>query len=75
MVARADLVCFIGTRTGGMRGLADGLSLVAALCERYWDGVHPLADEDGVERRIGILRGRRVLRGESTGVAPGGGGS
>jgi len=43
------------TKTGGMRGLADGLGLVAALCERYWDGVHPQSDEDGVERRIGIL--------------------
>lgn len=41
--------------TGGMRGLADGLALVAALCERYWDGLHPRADEDGVERRIGNL--------------------
>ena len=44
-----------GAKTGGMRGLADGLSLVAALCERYWDSVHPRADEDGFERRIGIL--------------------
>jgi len=42
-------------QTGGMRGLADGLVVLAALCERYWDGVHPQADEDGVERRIGIL--------------------
>ena len=42
-------------RTAGMRGLADGLSLVAALCERYWDGLHPQADEDGFERRIGNL--------------------
>lgn len=42
-------------KTGGMRGLADGLTLVAALCERYWDGVHPQADEDGYERRIGNL--------------------
>ncbi|MEH6435956.1 type VI secretion system protein TssA [Massilia sp. DD77] len=42
-------------RTGGLRGLADGLRLVAALCERYWDGLHPLADEDGFERRIGNL--------------------
>jgi type VI secretion system protein ImpA len=44
-----------GAKTGGMRGLADGLSLVAAMCERYWDSVHPRADEDGFERRIGIL--------------------
>ena len=42
-------------RTDGLRGLADGLRLVAALCERYWDGLHPRADEDGFERRIGSL--------------------
>ena len=42
-------------KTGGMRGLAEGLGLVATLCERYWDGVHPQSDEDGFERRIGIL--------------------
>lgn len=42
-------------KTGGMRGLAEGLGLVAALCERYWDGLHPQADEDGFERRIGNL--------------------
>jgi len=42
-------------RTDGMRGLADGMTLVAALCERFWDGLHPRADEDGFERRIGNL--------------------
>ena len=42
-------------RIDGLRGLADGLRLVAALCERYWDGLHPRADEDGFERRIGSL--------------------
>lgn len=42
-------------RTDGMRGLAEGLVLVAALCERYWDGLYPQADEDGFERRIGNL--------------------
>jgi len=42
-------------KTGGMRGLAEGLGLVAALCERYWEGLHPQADEDGFERRIGNL--------------------
>jgi type VI secretion system protein ImpA len=29
--------------------------LIALLCERYWDGLHPLPDEDGFERRIGNL--------------------
>jgi type VI secretion system protein ImpA len=42
-------------KTGGMRGLAEGLELVAALCGRYWEGLHPQADEDGFERRIGNL--------------------
>lgn len=42
-------------KTGGMRGLAEGLGLAAALCERYWEGLHPQADEDGFERRIGNL--------------------
>ncbi|MCD2516336.1 type VI secretion system protein TssA [Massilia sp. G4R7] len=43
------------TRTGGVAGMAAGLRLVAGLCERYWDGLHPLPDEDGDERRIGNL--------------------
>ncbi|MGJ7915512.1 type VI secretion system protein TssA [Massilia sp. LXY-6] len=42
-------------RTGGLRGLADSLMLVAALCDRWWDGLYPLPDEDGHERRIGNL--------------------
>jgi len=42
-------------QTAGVRALADSLLLIAMLCERYWDGLHPLPDEDGVERRIGNL--------------------
>ena len=42
-------------KTAGVRGLAGSLELVAALCERYWDGLYPLPDEDGHERRIGNL--------------------
>jgi len=42
-------------RTAGLRGLAESLMLIAVLCERYWDGLHPLPDEDGFERRIGNL--------------------
>jgi type VI secretion system protein ImpA len=44
-----------GARTAGLRGLAESLMLIALLCERYWDGLHPLPDEDGFERRIGNL--------------------
>jgi type VI secretion system protein ImpA len=41
-------------KTGGMRGLADGLFLLAALCERYWEDLYPALD-DGVEQRTGNL--------------------
>jgi type VI secretion system protein ImpA len=42
-------------RTTGLRVFGDSLLLTAMLCERYWDGLYPLPDEDGVERRIGNL--------------------
>ena len=42
-------------KTSGLRGLGEGLLLVAGLCERYWDSVHPLPDEDAFELRIGNL--------------------
>jgi len=42
-------------KTDGLDSLAPSLRLLGALCERYWDEVHPLPDEDGHERRIGNL--------------------
>jgi type VI secretion system protein ImpA len=42
-------------QTAGVRALGDSLLLAAMLCERYWDGLYPLPDEDGAERRIGNL--------------------
>jgi type VI secretion system protein ImpA len=42
-------------KTAGLGGLADGLLLAGALCERYWDGLHPQPDEGGFEQRIGNL--------------------
>ncbi|GAB3378971.1 type VI secretion system protein TssA [Massilia agri] len=43
------------TKTGGMAGMAGSLRLLGGLCQRYWDDLHPLPDEDGFERRIGNL--------------------
>jgi type VI secretion system protein ImpA len=43
-------------RNDGLRGLCDGLLLLGGLCERFWDHLHPLPDEDGCERRVGNLR-------------------
>jgi type VI secretion system protein ImpA len=42
-------------RTEGLRGLADSLLLIGALCERYWDHLYPLPDEGRFEQRIGNL--------------------
>jgi len=46
------------TSTDGLAGLADGLSLIRGLLERYWDSVHPQLDpDDGNDptMRINIL--------------------
>jgi type VI secretion system protein ImpA len=42
-------------KTGGLRSLGDALLVVAALCERFWDGLYPQPDEGGFEQRIGNL--------------------
>jgi type VI secretion system protein ImpA len=42
-------------KTAGLRGLADGLLLLAQLCERWWDSLYPLPDDGGIEQRIGNL--------------------
>jgi type VI secretion system protein ImpA len=42
-------------KTGGLRAMGDALLLVAALCERYWDGLYPLPDEGSFEQRAGYL--------------------
>ncbi|MGK5080946.1 type VI secretion system protein TssA [Janthinobacterium sp. HLX7-2] len=42
-------------KTRHFRGLGDGYMLLAGLCERYWDGLYPLAEEGGHEQRIGNL--------------------
>jgi type VI secretion system protein ImpA len=40
----------------GLRGLGEGLRLLAGLCEQFWDqGLYPLADGSDQEQRIGNL--------------------
>lgn len=39
----------------GVAGLAQGLETLASLCERYWDGLHPLPEDGDQEQRIGNL--------------------
>lgn len=46
-----------GARLTGYAGLADGLELCDALCERYWTELYPRIDADGdTEERSGNLR-------------------
>lgn len=40
-------------KTRHFRGLGDGYALLANLCERYWDGLYPPAEEGDQEQRIG----------------------
>lgn len=42
-------------KTRHFRGLGDGYTLLAGLCEQYWDGLYPMADEGEYEQRIGNL--------------------
>ncbi|MFS2003771.1 type VI secretion system protein TssA [Duganella sp. CT11-25] len=42
-------------RTRGLRGLGDGYAVLAGLCEHYWDGLYPLADEGDYDQRTGNL--------------------
>lgn len=39
----------------GHRGLAEGLDLCAALCQRHWPELHPLPDNGDMEERIGNI--------------------
>ncbi|WP_161974619.1 type VI secretion system protein TssA [Piscinibacter terrae] len=43
------------THLNGFGGLADGLGLLDELCKRYWQEVHPQADDGELELRVGNL--------------------
>ncbi|MFS2010504.1 type VI secretion system protein TssA [Azospirillum sp. CT11-132] len=49
-------------RAEGYTGLRDGFALARGLVERFWDGLYPAPDEDGIATRVGPLTG---LNGES----------
>lgn len=43
------------TLTDGYAGLHEGLLLLGQLCDRYWDGLHPVAEGGDVEQRVGNI--------------------
>jgi type VI secretion system protein ImpA len=44
-------------RSHGLAGLAAGAQLVAGLADRYWEGLFPLPDDDGMETRLAPVTG------------------
>lgn len=51
-------------------GLRDGFRLARELVERYWDGLYPTPDEEGLATRVGPLTGLNGEEGEGTLLAP-----
>jgi type VI secretion system protein ImpA len=53
----ANILTRAAFRTSGFPGFSQGMSLIRAMCERYWKSVHPLLDDDGDgTMRINALR-------------------
>lgn len=57
-------------RVEGFAGLKEGFKLVKELCDRYWDDLFPLPDEDGMETRVAPITGLNGEDGEGTLLAP-----
>lgn len=57
-------------RKAGFPGLRDGFSVIRQLIERYWDGLYPLPDEDGIETRVAGLTGLNGEGAEGVLIAP-----
>ena len=59
----ASLVIEALVRREGIAGLRDGFRLARELCERFWDNLYPLPDEEGIVTRVAPLAG---LNGEDS---------
>jgi type VI secretion system protein ImpA len=57
-------------RQHGFAGLRDGFRLARELVERFWDGLYPLPDEEGLETRVAPLTGLNGDDGEGTLISP-----
>lgn len=57
-------------RQHGFKGLSAALSLIKGLLENFWDGLHPLPDEDGLETRTSPLAGLNGEGSEGVLIAP-----
>ncbi|HXH04685.1 MAG TPA: type VI secretion system protein TssA [Candidatus Competibacteraceae bacterium] len=57
-------------RLHGFAGLRDGLRLARELVERFWDGLYPQPDEDGLLTRVAPLAGLNGVEAEGTLIVP-----
>jgi type VI secretion system protein ImpA len=57
-------------RLHGFAGLRDGFRLTRELCERFWEGIYPRPDEEGMETRVAALTGLNGEGGDGTLIAP-----
>jgi type VI secretion system protein ImpA len=57
-------------RLHGFAGLRDGFRLAYELVERFWDGLYPMPDEDGVETRVAALVGLNGDEADGTLIIP-----
>jgi len=57
-------------RARGLVALTEGARLIQGLVERFWDGLYPLPDEDGMQTRVAPLTGLNGQGGDGTLVLP-----
>ena len=68
-----DIACWYTEaliRRHGFQGLRDGFKLIKRLIELYWDDLHPMPDEDGIETRVASLTGLNGEGAEGVLIAP-----
>ena len=57
-------------RLHGFAGLRDGFRLVEGMVRRFWDGLYPTPDEDGVLTRVGPITGLNGEGADGTLILP-----
>jgi type VI secretion system protein ImpA len=57
-------------RVNGFAGLRDGFRLARELCDKYWEGLYPLPDEEGMDTRVAALTGLNGEGGDGTLIGP-----
>jgi type VI secretion system protein ImpA len=57
-------------REHGFAGFRDGCRLVRGLVENFWDGLHPMPDEEGLDTRLAQFSGLNGVDSEGTLSSP-----